>query len=90
MLCMSRNTVVSSYCELTGYSAIKVIKVLREHFQTNVAGFIPLSYTLRKDDQVLKKFITVNLMKLLIKEVSLFFKMEKVLLNCSCLFYRQL
>ena len=50
--CMSRNTVVRSFI----YSAIKIIKDKENYFQTCVAGFIHLPYSLDESEKESNKF----------------------------------
>lgn len=51
---MSRNTVVRSFI----YSAIKIIKDKENYFQTCVAGFIHLPYSLDESEKESNKFLS--------------------------------
>ena len=58
MLCMSRNTVLSSYYV---FIIIRQLKSLRyqnkkDYFQTHAAGFIRLPYLVEKGEKVSKRF----------------------------------
>lgn len=67
---------------LTGHLGNKVITVLRQRilFQTHAAGFARSSYPLQRGEKVFTSYNSIK--KPLIKN-NLFFKIEKVLLNCS-------
>ena len=86
MLCISRNTVMSSYCVYL--QSLKSLKFENKenYFQTYAAGFVCSPYLVEKEQKVSSRFTSyysIDASQVLVREVDLVFNMGRVLMKCS-------